>query len=481
MTSSRVHVPAATTGLTWRIAGVAFVTLVLWALMTVHAPGHMSYDSLVQLDEGFSRKYQSWNPPSFSLFLGGTYALFGSTVVALLVSQALLLFATYIMVAAPSAPVALRLAAFVSVVAIPIVYLYAGILWKDVFFAHLALMGFALLNGESVGRRHVLAAALLLGAAATIRQQGMVLVAPLLGYALWLAGNGGGSRTRARFTLVLVAVSGFFGGYALVNAIVKGTAVELPGKPYETGMRLIQFYDIAGIVYRDPNAPLDEFSTWTGFERSSFLKLVMQGYRPERIDYMESGDKDVSNQIDFSDRGNRVVSRQWRALVMARAPTYLAHRADVFGWMLGAHDPLRCAPFIDIVSSEPPGVAERFGLTPGANPDVRRLTLQVSLEVFRPYLFLAGGAIAVLVLALARSTWPRAGVGPESHATSGAVIATLYVAGLLYALVHFVVGIACDFRYLYFPVLASIVTMAHIFWGGFANVFDATRGRRGDR
>ncbi len=215
--------------------------------MVLHAPGHMSYDSLVQLDEGFNRKYYSWNPPSFSLFLGETYALFGSTAGALLISQLLLLVATYRLVAPPSAPVALRLCAFVSVLAVPIVVIYAGILWKDVFFAHLALMGFAVLQRNTVESRHLFASALLLGAAATIRQQGVVLLVPLLGYALWIARIGAGGRTTTRWRLSLVALAGFFAAYALINTIVRTTAVDLPGKPYETAMHLIQYYDIAGI------------------------------------------------------------------------------------------------------------------------------------------------------------------------------------------------------------------------------------------
>ncbi|MEO8674473.1 MAG: hypothetical protein ABI569_02780 [Casimicrobiaceae bacterium] len=453
----------------------------MWALMTIHAPGHMSYDSLVQLEEGFSRNYQSWNPPSFSLFLGATYSLFGSTNVALLISQALLVVATYNLAAVPSAPVALRLCAFLSVLFIPIVYIYAGILWKDVFFGHVALMGFAVLHRDNFQPRHMIEAAMLLGAAATIRQQGMVLVLPLLGYAWWLGQARPGIGVLARLILPALALAAFFGAFAAIEALTTSTAVGLPAKPYTTGVQLIQEYDIAGILYRDSRLSLDEFSARPGFDRDRFLEYIRLGYSPERIDFLEFDNEAGKDRFDFAAEGTQAIDRQWRALVMSSPLTYLAHRADVFGWMLGAHRPLNCVPFIDFISSEPPGVAERFGLTPGANPIVRRLALQVSIDVFRPYLFLAGGALAVLVLAIARWTWLRVGVRPDSHATSGAAIATLYLAGLFYALVHFLVGIACDFRYLYFPVLASIVTMAHIFWGGFANVFDTTRGRRGHR
>ncbi len=173
--------------------------------------------------------------------------------------------------------------------------------------------------------------------------------------------------------------------------------------------------------------------------------------------------------------GDRLVGRQWLSLVIQSPLTYLAHRAAVFSWMLGRHDPTKCAPYIDLVSSDPPGVAERYGLKPGFHPIASRFTRTMSSDTFRPWLFLAGGALAIVALLLWRLRQSRQLDRRDSAAASRDVIPALYLAGLLYALVHFNVGIACDFRYLYFPVVASIITMAHIFWEGFAAVF-ASRG-----
>jgi hypothetical protein len=163
--------------------------------------------------------------------------------------------------------------------------------------------------------------------------------------------------------------------------------------------------------------------------------------------------------------------------VVASPLTYLAHRADVFSWMLGARDPHMCSPFIDLVSPDPPGVAERFGLKPGFHAIAHRVTREVAIGAFRPYLFLAFGALAVLAFFVSRRAGSRTGDREKSRRMSGAVILALYAAGLIYALAHFFVGIACDFRYLYFPVMASIVAVAHVFWEGIASVFGA-RGRR---
>ena len=55
------------------------------------------------------------------------------------------------------------------------------------------------------------------------------------------------------------------------------------------------------------------------------------------------------------------------------------------------------------------------------------------------------------------------------------VIPLLYLAALLYALVHFLIGIACDFRYMYFPVLASVVVTSHAVWHLIAGLFASGR------
>jgi hypothetical protein len=242
-------------------------------------------------------------------------------------------------------------------------------------------------------------------------------------------------------------------------------------------VRLIQHYDIAGMAYREPEIALDELAALPAFDRGQFLSFVQRGYSPERIDHLEKAAESFAPQFRVG-RDDRVIDLQWRSLVAARPLTYLAHRADVFSWMLGLHDPLVCAPYIDLVSSEPPGVAERYGLKPDIHPIAHAFTRRVSIDAFRPYLFLAGGSLAALALLAWRWRQPRQRDGGNSGAASRGVIPALFLAGLLYALVHFSVGIACDFRYLYFPVLASIITMAHVFWEGFAKVF-APRGRRG--
>lgn len=460
-----------------RVAALAVIALVTGALMALHAPGHMSWDSLVQLDEGLGRKYLSWNPPSFSLFLGGTYALFGSTSAALLVSQSLLVFATFRLSADPGESTSLRAAACVSALAVPVVLIYAGILWKDVYFAHLALTGFAVLNGDRVEKRHLVLAAMLLGAASTVRQQGAVLLVPLLVYAFMSAATDARSSVRRPWAPAVLAIGGFLCAYLLVNALVRYTAIEMPGKPYRYGVNLIQRYDIAGIVYRDTGAPLDEFAKWPGFDRNRYVEFIGQAYSPQRLDFL-----DLGGPFHVGEERSGVVRSQWRSLIAARPLTYLAHRKDVFGWMLGANDPTKCLPFIDGIVPGPREVMARLNFQVEPHPIASRLTQWIPQEIFRPYAYLASGALATGSLLLWRWRRRRQADGIEAvrdrrAVMSGPAIPLLYLAALLYALAHFFIGIACDFRYMYFPVLASIVVTSHVAWHIIAGMFASARRR----
>jgi hypothetical protein len=377
----------------------------------------------------------------------------------------------------PGESTSLRVAACLSALAFPVVLIYAGILWKDVFFAHLALMGFAALNGERVENRHLILAAMLLGVAATVRQQGAILLVPLLAYVYMSATTVTRRSLRRLWTPAMLAIAGFVCAYVLVNAIVRYTAIEMPGKPYGYGVNLIQRYDIAGILYRDSEAPLDEFSNWPEFDRKRYVDFVGQAYSPQRLDFL-----DVGGQFHFGEGRGAIVRSQWWSLVVARPLTYLAHRKDVFGWMSGTGDPMRCLPFIDGIAPGPSEVMARFSFRVEPHPITSRLTQRVTLEMFRPYAYLASGALAIGALLLWR-WWRRwqtdrcQRVHDRRARMSGNVIPFLYLAALLYAFVHFFIGIACDFRYMYFPVLASIVATSHVVWHLIAGLFASVQRR----
>ena len=122
----------------------------------------------------------------------------------------------------------------------------------------------------------------------------------------------------------MLAIAGFLCAYVLVSAIARYTAIEMPGKPYGYGANLIQRYDIAGILYRDSEAPLDEFSKWPEFDRGRYVAFVGRAYSPQRLDFL-----DLGGPFHFGEERGGVVKRQWRSLVAAR-PLTIPGRASLF-------------------------------------------------------------------------------------------------------------------------------------------------------
>ncbi len=130
-----------------RVDLVAALLIFAGALLTVslHWPGHMSVDTLLQLRDGLSRDYRSNQPPAMSwlvalmqgspLGLGGLLALnvgFWSACA----------WRLYRLLAERGGwhPWAALLVWFL----FPVSFFYNGILWKDVLAAHLAALAFLL-------------------------------------------------------------------------------------------------------------------------------------------------------------------------------------------------------------------------------------------------------------------------------------------------------------------------------------------------
>src|SRR5438477_9007781 len=122
------------------IVATAFVVCV-----AVNWPGHLSYDSVIQLLEGRSAAYSGWHPPVMSWLLGLFDALEPGAALFVLGSAAILFGSLLSLLWMPrkvswAAPVAALL-----IVLTPQVLLYQGIVWKDVLFANAGVASFVAL------------------------------------------------------------------------------------------------------------------------------------------------------------------------------------------------------------------------------------------------------------------------------------------------------------------------------------------------
>jgi hypothetical protein len=185
--------------------------------LTADLPGHLSYDSVIQLLEGRTGRYANWHPAVMSWLLGLADAVVPGAGL-FVVFDALLFFGglmgLLLIRRRPS-----WAAAWVAAVLVlcPQVLLYQGLVWKDVLFADAAVAGFVCLAfaGERWGNarfRFALIAAgfALFALAALVRQNGAIVAlagALALG---WIAMRQAPSRPFLRGAL--------YGGCALVAA-----------------------------------------------------------------------------------------------------------------------------------------------------------------------------------------------------------------------------------------------------------------------
>lgn len=437
------------------LARTAFRLVVLGGLvltLAANLPGHMTYDSVMQLFEGRMGVHLTFNPPVMSWLLGRFDHILPGT--ALYVTAcATVLFASLAALAAlrprtswAGAVVALAL------LLTPQVLLYQGIVWKDVLFADLAIAGFVCLAlaardwSRGAARLAPLAGALLfLGAAGLVRQNGLLLQALAAVVLGWTARGRGWGRGAAW------GVGGFL---ALVLASMAiGTAVEVKGATQgadlDKGLRVLQHYDIVGVTVQDPQVRLDAIEQAAPATAAAIRSHGVTLYSPQRVDTLSDNPAFIRLLWRLP---TGVAGAQWRSLVVDHPLAYLRERIGVYRWLIAPPDIDRCLPFAIGVDG-PPDKMEALDLPHGW--DSQDLALGdyakrfVRTPLFSHLTYAAAAAAVALVLLLRRDPADMAIIG-------------LMLGGLAFAASFFVISIACDYRYLYFLDLAAITGVIYV-------------------
>ncbi len=279
-------------------------------------PGHLSYDSIVQLHDGRSRSYHSWHPPVMAWLLGlGDAVLRGSGLFVLF--DAALLFASLLSLLRLGQRVSpVAAGAALVVVLLPQVLLYQAIVWKDVLFADAAVLGFACLAQAEArwprGRFAWIAAAFPAFALAALTRQNGAIVLGLGAVALGVI--------AARRTTALRGAS--YGVMALLGAglLVACSAGALALRSdHDEGpvaqLKLLRLYDLIGAVEADPSLPLDalrrDAPQLERLIRSDGVRL----YSPQRNDTLV-GSQPLQDAL--ADTAPAAMAAQWQALVFDR-------------------------------------------------------------------------------------------------------------------------------------------------------------------
>lgn len=441
--------PSRTTGLTgFQLALAALLCIWLTLSLLLNLPGHLSTDSLIQIAEGRARIYESYNPPFISLVFGQLTAVAGGPWLLVLLSCLMMAFSLWRLLASITAPRRTVLVGVACLMASPVFLVYPSTVWKDVWFAHLTLLAFALIPRPTESGRlwKQGMALLLLAAAMSSRQTGVLAALPCVAAMTLADGGGGGQSTWLRrlpgAALRLLALVGLV---ALLSLLVRATAVQMPGASFGTGVRLVAIFDISGMLQRTPEARLLRMQS-LGVDTSSLETAARRTFNAERVDTLDFGQNAGFWAVPLG-----AVMGQWADLVSAHPHAYLAHRAETFAWLLGLRQQARCLPVHVGFEREHPWLTHA-GIDEAPSRHAHALYRYAQVFVGSPYFApLAWALLSVTIWAAMLRR--RQGRHP---------VALLQCAGLVYLASYAPIGMSCDFRYTYFSVLAAAVGLMYL-------------------
>ena len=421
----------------------------------INLPGHLSYNSIMQLNEGRRGFYANWHPPMMSWLLGVFDGVWRGTALFTLFDMALFFGSLGALVWLKPGGTKAAIAVFVAMFFTPQVLLYEGIVWKDVLFADLSIAGFVALAvaGETWARARLrfgllFAAFLLLSVATLVRQNGGVVLPAGVVALAWIAWQkSSAQKIRAAF---LYGVSALAGAAVAVIAMHAALALRIPGDPSPAvGFRLLQFYDLIGAIKTKPSLELpyfeDDDTDLEHLMRTDGVKL----YTPERNDTLAQSQ---ALQRAYFQSPDETIPEEWHRLVTAHTGLYLRVRAEVFRWIVLTPDLAACRPVYSGIDG-PANIMAKLGLK--KRFDMRDAALDFYAKRFMgtpifSHAFFLVLALAVLAFLFARRT------------ASDIAMAFMLLSTLAFTLSFFVISIACDYRYLYFLDLATLTAVFHL-------------------
>lgn len=434
---------------------LVFRAVLIGGLLTTLAanlPGQLSVDAVMQLYEGRFHVRDTWAPAVYAMILGGFDQVLPGTGLYLAASSALLFGSLlFLRTLRPGMSWFGPVAAAVCVLS-PALLIYQGIVWKDVLFANLAIASFVLLAHAARVWTHpgrpwlaLLAVVVMLAVGAQVRQNGLIAAGPAALVLAWTARREGWKASLGWCLGLLVGV--------ILTSVAIGMAAQPqgsgPDRARSIGIGILQHYDLIGASAHDPSIRFGDIQAVAPEVERAIRTRGVAVYSPERVDYLDL-DPVVARALWQLPPG--VVDHQWRDVVMHHTGPYLAHRWDVFKWVLMTPMIDSCIPVFIGVDGPAPKL-KKLGLAAGPDPTDQSLynygTWLFDTPVFSHLTYVLICA-AVAVIALLRHD-------PQDVAMAGLMVAALGFVGSF-----FVISIACDYRYLYFVDLAALTGLIYL-------------------
>jgi hypothetical protein len=316
-----------------------YIIVIVWAVISVglQSPGQISMDSSIQLYEAKIGESIDWYPPFMSALLrilgGGEVSAFLFVCINTILTYGALLLTLATSVRNNKNIGIVSISAWRALIVLvillnPIIFIYVGIVWKDILFSSLLLMGASCalaIEGDKKGisrldHLYLLSSTIFLSAAFLVRQQG-VLMAPLLLlvpiYFLFIKSKS--NKINISVLILIFIVS----SYAM-NFWATSTIKNSGSKQTDVGYRSIMTFDIAGMISNNEKIIIDIPKS----NRDAILKY----YEPSRIDYMG---KDPEALHWFGTKTTNQLFLIWSELIINNPSAYYKHRLNAVSTLYG--------------------------------------------------------------------------------------------------------------------------------------------------
>jgi hypothetical protein len=325
-----------------------------------------------------------------------------------------------------------RLALLLPLLALmPPAFVFVGIIWRDVLFAIAWLLAavIAFATAERGARFRVPAQglALTLCAFGVLLRPNAVIAAPILGaYIAWPC------RMELRRTAILF-VPAMVGFFCLAQVVYYGALGAIRQHPLQT----IMVFDLGGISHftKQNQFPV----TWSEPESALLLHTC---YQPTQWDIywrLEPCDF-VMRKLEKEERlfGTPTITEAWARAVMRHPSAYLRHRtAFMWNFLVGNN----LTMWLDDIE----------GSTETVFPDRPAFRALVALhDMLKPTPLFRVGSWSLVCIIVCGFAWRR------RETPEGAFAVGVCGSAIVYVLTFVAVGVASDFRYGYWAVLAGI-------------------------
>jgi hypothetical protein len=405
-------------------AGYALTVLIFY-------PGYSTADARYVYADAMAWHFGDWQSPAMAVLwrLVDPIAPGPASMFLLTATLYWLAFGTLALVAARRSVwlgLATALVAFM-----PPAFFFVGMVWRDVLFGVIwlaaAVLAFSATGRTARWRAPIQVVALLLVALGVLLRPNALVAAPLLAtYVVW----------PMRFDLKRMAMV-FLPALILFYAIVPLVYYGILHAQRQNPQHSIVVFDLGGITHF---TGINQFPVSWNADQTALL--TSKCYDPARWDsyWHVEPCPFVMRRLERPDDtifGTPRLTEAWWHAISAHPLAYLSHRAT-FLWQFLARSNL-VLPVWDWLDP-----ASAYGRSPYFTPLVRLHDALQPTVLFRPGLWL------VLAVAVGIYAWPA------RSTPAGAFAVGVTASAIVYVMTFFVLGVAADFRYAYWCVLATL-------------------------